>query len=244
MADIDKIISLQDDELLNEIDEYKREAERALNRLDADIFDFIDSIEEGDITQDAEIEELIIASGLTAMITGLLNEGYENGIDLSADLYRSLYNKDFEFSDESISYLTSFKGIDANKFNQIQQNMKDEINKAVIGVQSGTFTKRSAINLLREHIKDTNVSIKTEIETRLSAFYRQAGNQLAIDAGFKKYRYVGPIIQTSREFCKKHVGEVRTADEWNALGPEQGQIQPVFVYGGGYNCQHRFVGVE
>jgi len=40
----------------------------------------------------------------------------------------------------------------------------------------------------------------------------------------------------TREFCRKHIGEVKTLEEWDKL--DNGQLNPVSVYCGGYNCRH------
>lgn len=54
-----------------------------------------------------------------------------------------------------------------------------------------------------------------------------------------KYIYVGPDDNKTRPFCHNHIGEIKTEAEWNKL--DNGQINPVFVYAGGYNCRHAIV---
>jgi hypothetical protein len=54
-----------------------------------------------------------------------------------------------------------------------------------------------------------------------------------------QYIYVGPNDDRTRPFCREHIGQIKTEAEWNAL--DNGQINPVFLYCGGYNCRHAIV---
>lgn len=57
------------------------------------------------------------------------------------------------------------------------------------------------------------------------------------------YAYLGPDDQITRPFCAtiltRTTGQVYTAAAIEQMG--NGQIEPVRVYGGGYNCRHRWV---
>jgi hypothetical protein len=67
---------------------------------------------------------------------------------------------------------------------------------------------------------------------------------LAEDNGITEFQYVGPRDQLNRTFCKfpgegGHLFEIKTKEEWDQL--DNGQIGPVSVYRGGYNCRHQLV---
>ncbi len=57
------------------------------------------------------------------------------------------------------------------------------------------------------------------------------------------YLYEGPIIETSREFCRVHVGQVKTENGWNSLDNGAGHPGPIMEYAGGWNCQHMLMAI-
>lgn len=78
--------------------------------------------------------------------------------------------------------------------------------------------------------------IKTEIRTGEMAFSRTITALKSKDLGVKKYEYVGPLDNLTREFCRGVVGHTYTEEEIKGMDNEQGL--PVLEYGGGYNCRH------
>lgn len=76
--------------------------------------------------------------------------------------------------------------------------------------------------------------------TQLASLDRTARIVQADKAGIKKMKYMGVVDNLTRPFCRDHVGEVRTIEEWrnmkNNVNP-----QPVSKYCGGWNCRHRLM---
>ena len=70
-----------------------------------------------------------------------------------------------------------------------------------------------------------------------ASFWRGARELQAEDAEAVYFKYVGPPAE--RSFCEEHLGRVYTEAEIEAL--QNGQNLPVRLYGGGYNCRHRWV---
>jgi hypothetical protein len=67
------------------------------------------------------------------------------------------------------------------------------------------------------------------------------------DAGFTKYLYFGSLVQGTRDFCKRFVGQVKTKAEWDAVGMMDWvgkKTGDLFTDAGGWNCGHQLVGVE
>lgn len=59
-----------------------------------------------------------------------------------------------------------------------------------------------------------------------------------------KFAYVGPIDDKNRPFCAKVLSRDKlfTLKEINALdGDPEAQLTPVFLFGGGWNCRHRWI---
>lgn len=81
-------------------------------------------------------------------------------------------------------------------------------------------------------------NIETEIRTGEMSFDRVVNNSKALDLGYDVFEYVGPTDKFNRPFCREHVGKRYTREEINAM--DNGQGLPVFEFGGGYNCRHRW----
>lgn len=83
---------------------------------------------------------------------------------------------------------------------------------------------------------------KTELNTALLSFSRTINLVQAESAGLEDYIYIGPYDKITRPFCQKvlvmksppiySIAEIKTMDN--------GQGLPAAIYGGGYNCRHRW----
>lgn len=66
-------------------------------------------------------------------------------------------------------------------------------------------------------------------------------------AGIRRYRYVGGLIATSRDFCSRHNDKVYTEREiqsiWRGNWGGKAPGDP-FVVRGGYNCRHHWIPVR
>ena len=189
-----------------------------------------------------QIEQVLLNTGYFEVTTELLNEGYQAVINESYEQYLKLYNENFQFSEVSLEQLNALKNLDLQQFNQLSGQALTETTRLLTDVSFGSITPAQAIQALREQVIDKlERHAKTWINTGISSIHRQANVLLAQDNGIEKFQYVGTLINTSRDFCKTHLGEIKTAKEWNAL--DNGQLSPVMTYGGGWNCRHSFVGV-
>jgi hypothetical protein len=81
--------------------------------------------------------------------------------------------------------------------------------------------------------------------TAKAAIASEASNRAAQKAAGTKdplMRYAGPIKDTSRSFCKDHLGEIRPLSEWRAMKNQFDQS--VALFRGGWRCAHRLVNVH
>lgn len=81
-----------------------------------------------------------------------------------------------------------------------------------------------------------------------SAAFQQA---ITSDTGMEFYKYVGGIIDRTRDFCHERVGKFFHREEvksWASLswqGKRRGTTSStIFIYRGGYNCGHSLVPVD
>lgn len=71
-------------------------------------------------------------------------------------------------------------------------------------------------------------------------FHNQVNLSKANDLGIYHFLYVGDIMGTSRQFCRRRAGKVYTRGQINSWDRHQwnGKAGPAFQYRGGYNCRH------
>ena len=130
-----------------------------------------------------------------------------------------------------VSFFKSFKARIVNKYTQLVYNFSQ-----------GLISKESVLADIKTETKLTAAQQRTEITTRINGFKQVARNGFAKAAGIDRSEYVGPLDKITRSFCAKHTGQVKTMEEWNAL--DNGQVSPVGIYKGGYNCRHALIGVK
>jgi hypothetical protein len=84
--------------------------------------------------------------------------------------------------------------------------------------------------------------IQTLYDTSVSIFGRQVEALQAGDDPDTTFAYMGPADKKTRPFCREHVGKVYTRKDIDEM--DNGQIDNVFLTGGGYNCRHTWVEVS
>ena len=187
------------------------------------------------------IQNNLVKSGYYVQVNDYLNAGYQSVINESFDMYKSLTGEAFQFSQESLEHIQALKIIDLDNFTANAQRATTAYTTTAINTQvTGIFNTTVLDNLIKttnKMINDTN----TWVSTSTSGLYRTANTSIATDNGLSMFEYIGIIDGRTRPFCKQHVGEVRSIPEWNLL--DNGQINPVSVYGGGYRCRHSLVAV-
>lgn len=84
----------------------------------------------------------------------------------------------------------------------------------------------------------------TEMSDMYNQYERQYSNDLAEVVHFDKARYSGPLMSTTREWCRSHVGKILTRKDiegWTAKSWKgKNQFYSPIVDAGGYNCNHTF----
>lgn len=112
-------------------------------------------------------------------------------------------------------------------------------------VARGLFARVDTEDLLAElawRFDRADAQIATLYDTAVSIYTRQVELLDAGDSPDTRYLYSGPDDEKTREFCQQHVGQTYTRAEIDAL--DNGQIGPVILTGGGYNCRHVWMEVS
>ena len=193
----------------------------------------------------AAIDKIIRDSGYNTLTANYVNEGYQEIYKSSFDMYKRETGETWNFSDESLDKLTNQKQIDVDEFGVYSNKYLNEATRIITqGATNNISTSIISADLLKIASTFKN-STNTWVDTSYSAMMRSSNVLMAEDNGVKKFKYAGPGKEAPniRPFCKKHVGQVKTIKEWDALDNGAGQLKPVSVYLGSYNCRHLLTGV-
>lgn len=109
----------------------------------------------------------------------------------------------------------------------------------------GVFNSRPPADILADLVSvidDTEPHIHTFYDTSLSIYGRQVEALQAGDDEETMFAFMGPVDLKTRDFCRKHVGRVYTREQIDRL--DNGQLDNVFLTGGGYNCRHQWIEVS
>jgi hypothetical protein len=109
----------------------------------------------------------------------------------------------------------------------------------------GVFSARPAdliLSDLYDVIDASEANINTLYDTSVSIFGRQVEALQAGEDPDTPFLYAGPADKKTRPFCRLHVGKVFRRSDIDKL--DNGQIDNVFLTGGGYNCRHTFLEVS
>ena len=120
-------------------------------------------------------------------------------------------------------------------FKGLQEDQRDLIvdqTRKAIGQGQGFATLRNELrrNGLGSHVAETLAN------TSLSGFDHAVLQEYAAQANVTRFKYDGVIHPNTRPFCRERVGKIYTIAELDAM--DNGQISPVSVYLGGFNCTH------
>jgi hypothetical protein len=135
----------------------------------------------------------------------------------------------------------SLKALNLRELLDEGDDLARELWKATV---RGIFATRSTRDILADLarvIDRTEPQIRTLYDTSVSIFGRQVEALQAGDDDETAFLYLGPDDEKTREFCQDHVGKVYTRAEIDDL--DNGQLDNVFLTGGGYNCRHQWIEV-
>ena len=228
-----------------EIATFWKEVDAAEKRLSAMLSKLLqegDTVGSVDIAiTKASVQQALVDSGYYKIVDRLLNDEYQTLLDRNIKDYKAMIG-DFAYNGTSIEKLNAMKDLDLSQFGQLSDDLATQVTKHLINYQLGVITQNQAVTFMGQAAGDLGKYSKTWIDTATSAFYRTSNAQLGLDNGIKNYEYFGPDDKITRPFCREHLGEVKSWEEWAKI-TNGNQPGPVTVYGGGYGCRHVLTGI-
>lgn len=135
--------------------------------------------------------------------------------------------------------------------NTILNDALGQTHKEVLKALTSGGTREDIISKLLDTIGKAEGYVQTYVDTGLSVVGRERIAETAKDLGLVWYRYIGGVIQTSRDFCTERDGGYYHESEIEEWADEDwdGKIdgtnsETIFSYCGGWNCRHELIPVH
>jgi hypothetical protein len=185
-----------------------------------------------------------------ALETALSDSGYE---DLATSAYgarldnlveavlsnRGLAGKAAKLTGAFDERVAAIKALHATDLLDVGDEMAKELWQSVTRGVFGARDPQDILADLGDIVDATEPQIQTLYDTGVSIVGRQVE---ALQAGADpetRFAFMGPVDAKTRDWCLEHVGRVYTRDEIDQM--DNGQIDNVFLTGGGYNCRHTWI---
>lgn len=133
-----------------------------------------------------------------------------------------------------------------------QRVVAEELLKSIVGGRSRRELADSIADRLQVADEDGDLGEiprwRAELVARneLMSNYRSTEQAAAQEAGFKRFRMVGPDDdRTNDDVCSRYLGQEHTPEEWEQIGAEEGidPAYPLLTWGFHVNCRHDWIPV-
>lgn len=191
------------------------------------------------------------------LILASLIGGVSNIMDFNAKYYSNLEKqaKLLPIRERVLTNVMGWLGIEDNatkpngyldtlvKSEQVKNQLKQSVMKMVYGQEGWEATRKSLAKLIqgdKENLGALQKYHRNFTYDLYSQIDRATAKTYADDLGFEFAIYEGGLIETSREFCKDHNGNVYHKSEITDFDPKvakQPDYNP-FTDLGGYGCRH------
>lgn len=150
-------------------------------------------------------------------------------------------DKELATTDAFLARVEALKALYATDLLDMGQALANALWQATVRGIFGAQPVNKILEDLAAIIDDTEAHIRTLYDTSVSIFGRQVEALQAGNDPETLYVYLGPDDEKTRPFCHRHVGKVYARAEIDEM--DNGQLDNVFLTGGGYNCRHGWIEV-
>jgi hypothetical protein len=250
-------------ELLESLaDNHEAQIKKTLENLEEEIISTISRATEG------ELISTRVAIELRKDIKRHIQETYLFEADTIIREYDKIVN---EFLNEfgTLNIPDKFKSltkIDLETINALKyqsfSGFEDLANRYLTDISSNVYQNAIAGRSFRDMVKDIKGKV-TGLEDRAGKPMSSHAGQLAHDsimqfdgqftihkakeAGLKHFKYTGTIMGTTRDFCRRHIGNTYNEKQIRAIwtGSWSGKSSgDPFIVRGGYRCRHTWLPVD
>lgn len=102
---------------------------------------------------------------------------------------------------------------------------------------------RTALAERIERLTDTSTTFaRVQAQAAVGALNQTYREAVAERAGLSFYHYYGTVMDSTRPFCRIHIGYVY--ERARILQMRNGMLEPVLTFKGGFNCRHAWLPVD
>ena len=131
-------------------------------------------------------------------------------------------------------------------YGQSMNAINADLLKGTLDALDMSITKGLDRDTLQEDIQkktDTFGSyVRTQTQAVISGYNQIARNEIAQTAGLEHFYYYGQLRHNSRPFCRVNINKTFTAEQRDQM--DNGMLNPVSVYKGGWRCVHSWLAVR
>lgn len=143
-----------------------------------------------------------------------------------------------DFSSASVKALISN---DTKRVTKLLTPYVDDISSTLL--RTVIAGQRPDVYALLDDTTDVLASqLETEMNTMISAFSRTVTSERAKELDINLFMYVGPDDKLTRDYCKDLLDQDPPIFKRSEIGKNDDGMD-AFIYGGGYNCRHRWVAI-
>jgi uncharacterized protein with gpF-like domain len=146
--------------------------------------------------------------------------------------------------------------------NQSFSGFEDLANRYLTEISGNVYQNAIAGRSFKDMVKDIRAKINGAVDVRGRPMSIYAG-QIAHDsimqfdgqftvfkskeAGLKHFKYTGTLVGTTRDFCRRHIGNTYNEKQiraiWTGNWPGKSSGDP-FIVRGGYRCRHTWLPID
>lgn len=132
-------------------------------------------------------------------------------------------------------------------FKNNMQNMREELFNGTIDtlqseIAQGLINRGDMEELIFQYANGQAHYARTNAKLVVSTYNRIGREQVRESAGLTHGFYYGDERDNTRPFCLARIGKVYTLEQIEAM--DNGQLSPVKIYAGGWNCIHSWLWVD
>ncbi len=185
----------------------------------------------------AQVQALLQQSGYYQVVGRLFDEGFQGILDGNFKDYQKLLPA-LQFSDVSVARLEALKSFSLNEFGAYGENITNAMQRILMNYSFGSQSREAALDALTEAVGDElGDPSALWVNQTISQFEQAITNQIGKDTGIEDFELVHPVDNLTRPWCLEHVGQVHTLEVWDSPENENGQLEPVSLNIGGWNCR-------
>lgn len=235
----------------------------SIEKLESDIMSSVKNLKTLKKNLESPKVNLKISQKIHSDLKGMFKETYGNASIRSVNGYNDAV-KYIKKNFKDLNIVTDFTGIDKTMISELKKNSLKTYMKYGMDAQEKIVQSMYNSVLARGKFSDLVNEISASLTGKLSKtgkplsqyaelwandglmnFHQTVTLKKGEDAGLDTYVYIGNVMNSTRDFCRRRINKTYTKKEiesWTT--PWAGRSGPALTFRGGYNCRHHWQPVE